>query len=75
MMVMRATEMAVWQRQEQNSVLLQTDRGTQLTSGDYQKLLKRENLISGMSAVGHCANKADREGFFGVFKRERNNYR
>ena len=74
-MVMRAVEMAVWQRQEQNNVVLHSDRGTQFTSGDYQKLLKRENLTSSMSAVGHCADNAACEGFFGVLKRERINYR
>ena len=74
-MVMRAVEMAVWQRQEQHNVVLHSDRGTQFTSGDYQKLLKRENLISSMSAVGHCADNAACEGFFGMLKRERINYR
>lgn len=74
-MVMRAVEMAVWQRQGQSNVVLHSDRGTQFTSSDYQKLLKRENLTSSMSAVGHCADNAACEGFFGVLKRERINYR
>ena len=74
-MVMRAVEMAVWQRQEQHNVILHSDRGTQFTSGDYQRLLKQKNLTSSMSAVGHCADNAACEGFFGVLKRERINYR
>ena len=57
-MVMRAVEMGVWQRQEQHNVILHSNRGTQFTSGDYQRLLKQKNLPSSMSAVGHCADNA-----------------
>nr|WP_095533328.1 IS3 family transposase [Vibrio spartinae] len=74
-MVIRAVEMAVWQRQERHHVILHSDRGTQFTSGDYQRFLKQKNLTSSMSAVGHCADNAACEGFFGVMKRERINYR
>ena len=74
-MVMRAVEMAVWQRQDQHEVILHSDRGSQYTSGDYQRLLKRNQLISSMSAVGHCGDNAACEGFFGVMKRERVNHR
>ena len=56
-------------------MILHSDRGTQFTSGDYQRLLKQKNLTSSMSAVGHCADNAACEGFFGVLKRERINYR
>jgi len=52
-MVMRAVEMAVWHRQGSASVNLHSDRGCQFTSGDYQKLLKQQGLVSSMSAVGH----------------------
>ena len=74
-MVMRAVEMAVWQRQETASVILHSDRGCQFTSGDYQKLLTRNDLTSSMSAVGHCGDNAACEGFFGVLKRERVHHR
>jgi len=77
-MVMRAVEMAVWQKQGKQESILHSDRGSQFTSGDYQRLLKRKDLVSSMSAVGHCADNAACEGFFGVLKREcvnRKNYR
>ncbi|CAG8998888.1 MAG: IS3 family transposase ISIlo12 [Candidatus Celerinatantimonas neptuna] len=74
-MVMRAVKMAVWQRQEKHKVILHSDRGTQFTSGDHQRLLKHNQLVSSMSAVGHCGDNAACEGFFGVLKRERVNYR
>ncbi len=74
-MVIRAVEMAVWQRQERTSIILHSDRGSQFTSGDYQRHLGKNKLISSMSAVGHCADNAACEGFFGMLKRERVNHR
>lgn len=72
-MVIRAVEMAVWQRQEKGPVVLHSDRGSQFRSGDYQRFLKQNALVSSMSAVGHCGDNAACEGFFGVLKRERVN--
>ena len=72
-MVIRAVEMAIWQRQGEWSVILHSDRGSQFRSGDYQRLLKRNTLLCSMSAVGHCGDNAACEGFFGMLKRERTN--
>jgi putative transposase len=72
-MVIRAVEMAIWQRQGGWSVILHSDRGSQFRSGDYQSFLKRNTLICSMSAVGHCGDNAACEGFFGMLKRERTN--
>ncbi len=55
-MVLRAVEMAVWQRPEATHAILHSDRGTQFTSGDYQRYLKNNDLLGSMSAVGHCAD-------------------
>jgi putative transposase len=74
-MVIRAVEMAVWQRQGGWSVILHSDRGSQFRSSDYQRFLKRNTLICSMSAVGHCGDNAACEGFFGMLKRERTNHR
>lgn len=70
-MVVRAVQMAVWQREGDNEVILHSDRGGQFISGTYQKFLGGNALVSSMSAVGHCADNAACEGFFGVLKRER----
>lgn len=70
-MVIRAVEMAIWQRQGGWSVILHSDRGSQFRSGDYQRFLTRNTLLCSMSAVGHCGDNAACEGFFGVLKRER----
>ena len=70
-MVIRAVQMAVWQRQESDRVILHSDRGSQFRSHDYQHYLKDNRLICSMSAVGHCGDNAACEGFFGLLKRER----
>lgn len=70
-MVVRAVQMAVWQRQSSAEVILHSDRGGQFISGTYQKFLGGNALVSSMSKVGHCADNAACEGFFGILKRER----
>lgn len=55
-MVIRAVEMAIWQRQGDWSVILHSDRGSQFTSGDYQRFLSRNTLVCSMSAVGRLAH-------------------
>ena len=70
-MVIRAVQMAVWQRHESDPVILHSDRGSQFRSHDYQNYLKDNGLTCSMSAVGHCGDNAACEGFFGLLKRER----
>lgn len=70
-MVIRAVQMAVWQRQGSDEVILHSDRGSQFRSGDYQGYVAANGLICSMSAVGHCGDNAACEGFFGLLKRER----
>lgn len=45
-MVIRAVEMAIWQRQGDWSVILHSDRGSQFTSADYQRFLNRNTLCA-----------------------------
>lgn len=68
--VLRAVEMAVWQREGGGNIILHSDRGSQFTSGDYQRYLKKQGFVCSMSAVGHCADNAACEGFFGLMKRD-----
>jgi putative transposase len=70
-MVIRAVQMAVWQRQETEPVILHSDGRSQFRSGDYQTYLKANGLMCSMSAVGHCGDNAACEDFFGLLKRER----
>jgi putative transposase len=62
-MVVRAVQMAVWQRAGSSEVILHSDRGGQFISGAYQKFLGGNALVCSMSAVGHCADNAACEGF------------
>ena len=70
---LQAVLMACWQRPRGQSVILHSDRGTQFTSYEYQRFLKDHDITLSMSAVGHCADNAAAEGFFGMLKRERVN--
>ena len=70
-MVIRAVQMAVWQRHGTEPVILHSDRGSQFRSGDYQDYLAANALVCSMNAVGHCGDNAACEGFFGLLKRER----
>jgi putative transposase len=70
-LVLRALLMAQWQREGNRPVVVHSDRGTQFTSGDYQKFLGHHNLIGSMSEVGSYADNAAMEGFFGLLKRDR----
>lgn len=70
-MVLRAVQMAGWQRQGRHEVILHSDRGSQFRSGDYLGYLAANGLICSMSAVGHCGDNAACEGFYGLLKRER----
>ena len=74
-MVIRAVAMALWQRQETGDVILHSDRGCQFTSGDHQRFLDQNALVSSMSALGHCGDNAACEGFFGALKRQRIHHR
>mgnify|MGYP003466347595 CR=1 FL=1 len=74
-MVVRAVQMAVWQRTGGSEIILHSDRGGQFISGTYQKFLGGNALVCSMSAVGHCADNAACEGFFGMLKRERVHHR
>ena len=65
--------MALWQRADEEVVILHSDRGTQFTSDEYQRFLREHGIISSMSAVGSCADNAAAESFFGILKRERVN--
>ena len=69
-MVVRAVQMAVWQREGGDEVILHSDRGGQFISDTYQKFLGGHALGCSMSAVGHCGDNAACEGFFGIIKRE-----
>lgn len=72
----KALQMAVRQRyqpelaQPGNSLIHHSDRGSQYTSTDYQKLLACYQITPSMSSTGNCYDNAPMESFFAQLKTE-----
>ena len=64
-MVIRAVEMAVWQRQGQVPVILHSDRGSQYCIHAFPSVLRRNGIDCSMSRKGNCWDNAMMESFFG----------
>ena len=69
-LVCDALTMALWRRGFPHGVLFHSDRGSQYCSDDYQKLLKKNGMISSMSRKGNCWDNAVAESFFHTIKTE-----
>lgn len=69
-LVQDALTMAVWRRGKVDSVIVHSDQGSTYASGDYQRLLKDNNLLCSMSRKGECLDNAVAESFFGTLKTE-----
>jgi putative transposase len=69
-LVMRALLMAVNLRKPKPGLILHSDRGSQYASHDYQKLLRRFDIVTSMSRKGNCWDNAPTESFFGSLKQE-----
>jgi putative transposase len=55
-------------------VLVHPDQGSQYTSDDYQRTLKKYGMISSMSRRGNCWDNAVAESFFHSLKTERTHH-
>ena len=53
------------------SVMVHSDQGSQLSSYEWQGFLKEHNLVASMSRRGNCHDNAVVESFFQLLKRER----
>jgi transposase InsO family protein len=69
-LVQDALTMAIWRRGKVDSVIVHSDQGSTYASGDYQKLMKENNLSCSMSRKGECLDNAVAESFFGTLKTE-----
>jgi len=67
-LVIKALLMAVWIRQPKNTVLVQSDQGSQYGSADYLAFMKENNLKPSMSRSGNCHDNAVAESFFAPSK-------
>lgn len=71
-----ALKQAVGRRNPQSGLIHHSDRGSQYASGDYQVLLKKNEIIPSMSRKGDCWDNAVAESFLHTLKVEKvNRYR
>ncbi len=69
-LVFKALKKAHNLRQPPKGVIFHSDRGSQYTSKDYQKLLGRYGMRASMGDVGACWDNAVVERFFGSLKHD-----
>lgn len=53
------------------NTIIHSDRGSQYTSDEYRKTLKKQGLIQSLSGTGHCYDNARMESFFATLKKEK----
>ncbi|WP_026362668.1 IS3 family transposase [Cycloclasticus pugetii] len=70
-LVVDALQMAAVRRDcSEQSVVVHSDQGSTYASGDYQRLLRKNNMLASMSRKGECYDNAVAESFFGTLKTE-----
>jgi putative transposase len=70
-LVTDALVMAIWRRGKPDALLHHSDRGSQYTSEQFQKLLAGHGVTCSMSRSGNCWDNAAMESFFSSLKTER----
>ena len=70
-LVADALVMAIWRRGKPDALLHHSDRGSQYTSEQFQKLLSDHDIICSMSRSGNVWDNAAMESFFSSLKTER----
>lgn len=65
-----ALEMAITRRRPPRGLIHHSDRGSQYTSGDYQRALADAGILPSMGRVGTCWDNALAESFWAVLKNE-----
>jgi transposase InsO family protein len=70
-LVTDALVMAIWRRGKPDALLHHSDRGSQYTSEQFQKLMSDHGVICSMSRSGNVWDNAAMESFFSSLKTER----
>jgi putative transposase len=63
--------MAIWRRGKPDALLHHSDRGSQYTSEQFQRLMTGNGIICSMSRSGNVWDNAAMESFFSSLKTER----
>jgi putative transposase len=66
-----ALVMAIWRRGRPDALLHHSDRGSQYTSEQFQRLMADHGVTCSMSRAGNCWDNAAMESFFSSLKTER----
>jgi putative transposase len=66
-----ALMMAIWRRGKPQALLHHSDRGSQYTSEQFQRLMADHGITCSMSRSGNCWDNAAMESFFSSLKTER----
>jgi putative transposase len=69
-LVAQALQQALTHRRPPADLIHHSDKGSQYTSGDFQKLLKNHHIIASMSGTGNCYDNAVQESFYHTLKTE-----
>ena len=70
-LVIDALIMALWRRGKPHELVHHSDRGSQYSSEDFQRLLADQGIQCSMSRKGDCWDNAAVESFFSTMKTER----
>jgi len=70
-LVTDALVMAIWRRGKPDTLLHHSDRGSQYTSEQFQRLMADHGVTCSMSRAGNCWDNAAMESFFSSLKTER----
>jgi putative transposase len=70
-LVTDALVMAIWRRGRPRALLRHSDRGSQYTSKQFQRLMTGHGVPCSMSRSGNCGDNAAMEDFFSSPKTER----
>src|SRR5271169_1650246 len=66
-----ALMMAIWRRGKSKALLHHSDRGSQYTSEQFQRLMADQGTVCSMSRSGNVRDNAAMESFFSSLKTER----
>ena len=69
-LALEALSQAIHRRNVTPELMHHSDRGSQYAAGEYQKLLKKTQMICSMSRKGNCWDNAPMESFFATLKTE-----
>jgi putative transposase len=70
-LVTDALVMAIWRRGKPDALLHHSDRGSQYTSEQFQRLMADSGVVCSMSRSGNVWDNAAMESFFSSLKTER----